>query len=116
MRQEQDLTVYLKHIQDAIEAIQSYLHYHTFNDFLESQWDQAAVIRHLEIIGEAANKLGKDFQIQHPQLPWKQIVGLRNVLIHGYMDIDLNVVWQIISKDLSSLAKQIQTILTSENK
>lgn len=92
MRENKDNLVYLHHINDSIEQIFQYLEKNSFDNFLKNEWDQAAVMRHLEVIGEASNNLDKDFQKKYPNIPWRVIIGLRNVLIHDYMDIDINVV------------------------
>jgi uncharacterized protein with HEPN domain len=111
MRNNRDNIAYLRHIQDAAEQIFEYLSHHTPEDFIRNEWDQAAVIRNLEIIGEAANKIDKSFQESYPQIAWRTIIGLRNVLIHDYMEVDTAVVWQIIDTDLKALYEQISKIL-----
>ena len=70
-----------------------------------------AVIRNFEIIGEASNKLPKEFREKHPDVPWKSIIGLRNILIHDYLGVDIVAVWGNIKQELSSLKEQIQSIL-----
>jgi uncharacterized protein with HEPN domain len=69
-----------------------------------------ALTRLVEIIGEAANRVSSDFQGQHPHIPWGQIIGLRNRLVHGYDSINLDVLWQIIAEDLPSLIEQLEAI------
>jgi uncharacterized protein with HEPN domain len=72
---------------------------------------QDAVIRRLELIGEAANRLTEEFRSHYPEIPWSAIVGLRNVLIHEYDTIDLDRVWETIAKNIPELERQIQKIL-----
>ena len=74
-----------------------------------------ALLRLLEIIGEASRKISVQFQQDHPVIPWHEIAGTRNRLIHGYFDIDLDVVWTIISEDLPMLVSQLETLLQNEN-
>ncbi|MFQ5561679.1 MAG: DUF86 domain-containing protein [Nitrospinota bacterium] len=75
-----------------------------------------AVIRCIEIIGEAASKISKEFKEQHPHLPWKNIVGMRNWLIHAYFDIYYNHIWNTVHKDLPELVPLLQKILSNEPK
>jgi uncharacterized protein with HEPN domain len=69
------------------------------------------VIHHLQIIGEAANGLPERFRVSHPEVPWDQIIGTRHVLVHGYFEIDLDIVWAVIEKDLPPLKRAIEAIL-----
>ena len=66
---------------------------------------------HLQIIGEAASKLSADLRIAHPEVPWPRIVGMRNVLIHDYLGIDIDIVWAAVERDLPPLRVQIQAVL-----
>jgi len=70
-----------------------------------------ALTRLLEIIGEAANRAPDEVQTQYPQLPWLQMVGVRNRLIHGYDNVDFDILWVIIQKDLPELIAQLEEIL-----
>ena len=70
-----------------------------------------SIVRLLEILGEAANNVSDEWQQQYPEIPWRQIGGTRNRLIHGYFDVDLDVVWKIVSKDLPTLVAQLDSIL-----
>jgi uncharacterized protein with HEPN domain len=67
-----------------------------------------ALVRLLEIIGEAANRVPVEAQLQYPQIPWLQIVGLRNRLIHGYDEVDFDILWEIITHDLPALINTLQ--------
>jgi len=70
-----------------------------------------AVIRLLKILGEAANSVSDECQEQHPEIPWHEVAATRNRLIHGYFDVDLNIIWQIVSTDLPKLIEQLRQIL-----
>ena len=72
---------------------------------------QDAIVRKLEIIGEAANNISDKFKARFPDVPWRDIIDMRNRLIHGYFGVDLNIVWQVITKDIPPLHKQIKDIL-----
>ncbi len=69
------------------------------------------MIRQLEIIGEATKRLSADLRSQYPEIPWRRIAGLRDVLIHDYMGVDIAAVWQITQKDLPPFKEQVQMIL-----
>jgi len=103
---------YILHIRDAIVAVQSYGETHTYEHFLQSPWDQAALTRHLEIIGEAASQLSDRYKQAHPEIPWRRIGDFRNVLIHEYFAVDPQLVWEIIEKDIPTLKQQIETLIT----
>lgn len=105
-----DDRVYLRHILDAIEKIESYVSVGHEEFMTASHW-QDAVIRQLEIIGEAAKKLSPTFRSQYPEVPWRRISGLRDVLIHDYMGVDLAAVWQITKTDIPTLKEHIQAVL-----
>lgn len=102
---------YIAHIRDAIINIESYASTHTYDSYLKNSWDQAALARNLEIIGEAATQLTSAYKQAHPEVPWRKISDFRNVLTHEYFAIDLNLVWEIIQKDLPDLKKQIEHLL-----
>lgn len=109
MRQDRDNSIYLKHILEAITKISTYTASHTFSHFQENQWDQDALARNLEIIGEAANNLDALFRASMPDVPWRQIVDFRNVIVHDYADLDLQIIWEIATVDLKELQKQLQS-------
>ncbi len=72
---------------------------------------QDAVIRNLEVIGEATKKVSLEYRNRNPNIPWRQMAGLRDVLIHDYMGVDINIVWNVVEKDLPELEKQITKLL-----
>lgn len=73
-----------------------------------------AVIRGLEVIGEAASKVTSDLQTAYPQVPWKQMIGMRNYLIHAYMNVDLDIVWDSATQSIAELIPQLETILQNK--
>lgn len=103
--------VYLHHIQDAIDRIDGYVGDIDRTAFDEELMVQDAVIRQLEIIGEASRQLSDDFQEQYDRIPWHAIIGMRNRIAHDYLSIDLDVVWEVIQHDLPELEDDIQAIL-----
>ncbi len=104
--------VFLQHIAEAIMIIEEYMRGVDLDAFLDSIQIQDAVIRRLEIIGEAVKNLPAGVKNMYPEVPWRTLAGFRDVLIHGYFGIDNDVVWQTFTEDLPVLKKQIQKILT----
>lgn len=72
---------------------------------------QAAAQRWIEIIGEAASRLSPSLREAHPQIPWNEIIGMRHILAHGYFDIDVDVVWNVIARDAADLEVRLQSVL-----
>lgn len=104
-------SLYLHHILDAINKVEEYVSVGHDTFMSTSHW-QDAVIRQLEIIGEATKNLSDNLRINYPQVPWKRIAGLRDILIHNYMGVDLSAVWEVTQKNLPELKIQIQKILS----
>ena len=90
---KKDPKAYLLHMRDAANAVISYSSQHTFDDFASDDWDQAAAIRNLEIIGEAAKRVSSSMRNKYPDIPWKDIAGMRDKLIHDYFGVDIEAVW-----------------------
>jgi uncharacterized protein with HEPN domain len=102
--------LYLRHILEAILKIEDYISV-GHDVFLSTSYWQDAVIRQLEIIGEATKRLSQDVRSRHHAVPWRRIAGLRDVLIHDYMGVDLVAVWEITQRDLPVLKKHVRMIL-----
>ena len=104
---------------DILEASQralSYTNNKEYSDFLQDTQLQDAVIRNIEIIGEAAKKVSDDYQATYPEIPWKSISAMRNRLIHNYFGVNLDIVWEVVQSDLRPLMERVQIILkNSEN-
>ena len=108
---KKDSTVFLKHILESINLIQKYTKGFTKKKFKKSRKIQDAVIRNLEIIGEATKNLPKEFTAKYPEISWRKIAGLRDVLIHMYFGVDLDMTWDVIKTHLPDLKKKIKAIL-----
>lgn len=100
--------VYLQDISKAVFKIEKYTKDVNFEIFLKDEMRQDAVIRQFEIIGEAANKISKDFIESHPDFPLKEAIRMRNFLIHGYDEVDIKVVWKTIQIDIPLLKKSLE--------
>lgn len=96
-------------ILEAIEKIEQQVAA-DIETFAGDELQQVWAIHHLQIIGEAANALSPQFRSTHPEIPWKKIIGMRHVLVHGYFQIDLDAVWVAIEKDLPPLKRDIEAI------
>ncbi len=102
--------VYLLHIQECIERIEIYTK-GGHSAFIASSLIQDGVVRNLEVIGEATKQLSTDLRLLYPEIPWKQIAGLRDVLIHDYMGINLTEVWNVVEHEIPVLKQNIGFIL-----
>jgi uncharacterized protein with HEPN domain len=94
----------IKHILDCVKRIQEW----TVNGreaFLEDEMMQSAVVHELEVIGEATKALTRDYRDAHPQIPWKGMAGLRDILIHEYDIIDVDEVWHVVERDVLTLKR-----------
>ena len=108
-------TIYLMHILDAVGKVNQYASV-GYEEFMSHSHWQDAVIRQLEIIGEATKRLSEEIRDQHPDVSWRRIAGMRDVLIHDYMGVDLEAVWQVTQQNIPKLEAQIQDILKEEEK
>lgn len=104
---------YLNHILEAIEKIESYIHGSDFDAFRKNSMMIDAVVRELEIIGEATGHLSDSFRTQHPNMPWPKIKAMRNYLIHEYFGVSVKIVWETCHSNLPRLKQFILTKLSS---
>lgn len=103
-------------IQEAVEMSASYTKGLTYRKFLDDRKTQDAVVRNLEVIGEASKNISPSFKAKYPEVPWKSLAGLRDKLIHFYFGIDYKIVWRVVKKELPTLHKQIKHISKLEAK
>ncbi len=108
-----DDSVYLHHILDAINQIEEYAAGLDHEAFMSSRLVQDGVIRQIEIIGEATKNLTETVKDRHPEIPWKDIAGMRDKLIHQYFGVDLEAVWETVVHDLPAFKDVISSILAT---
>ncbi len=108
---KKDDTVYLRHILDAIEMIEGYTRGLSENEFYAHAMAKDAVVREIEIIGEAANNISDEFRHQHPEIPWAKMIGIRNKIVHEYFNVNFPIVWDTTQGDLPLLKQALKKLL-----
>lgn len=103
--------VYLRHILEAIESIEEYLKDFNYEVFIKDKKTIDATVRELEIIGEASNSLSHDFKEKHPEIPFREMSDMRNVLIHEYFGVNKKIVWDTCQIDLPKLKETIKALI-----
>lgn len=106
----------LLHILESIEEIEQYTSKANFSSFLENSMMWFACVKQMEIIGEAANNISEETKNKFSKIQWRQIIGLRHILVHEYFGIDTNLIWQIIANDIPQLKESIQKVLEQLDK
>ncbi len=104
---EKTVQVYLDDIAEALDRIERYVSDLTFDQFVKDDMTQDAVLRNLEVIGEAANRLPTSFTERYPEFPVADAVAMRNFLIHDYSSVDLSIVWKTIEQDLPEIKQHL---------
>ena len=108
---KRDYRLFLQDILESIGRIEEYTEGYDFETFTKDRKTVDAVLRNLEIIGEAAKHIPESIRMQHPEIPWKRVIGLRNVVIHHYFGVDLSIIWVIVKKQLPELKNAVISLL-----
>ena len=103
----------LHHILEAIDEIQTYTASTDFNAFIANSMMRFACIKQIEIIGEAANSITQETRSTFNDLEWKQIIGIRHILVHEYFGVDFDLLWQVIINDLPQLKERVKNIISA---
>lgn len=107
---KRELRLFIEDISESVRLIEKYIGGLSKGDLDNNQELKDSIVRRLEIIGEAVKNIPDDFKEKYPEVPWKKIAGLRDIIIHAYFSIDLDIMWDIIKKDLPYLKEKIQKI------
>jgi uncharacterized protein with HEPN domain len=102
---------YLWDMWDAAQAIQEFVSGRTFHSYQDDRMLRGAVERHLEIIGEAANRVSLDFQASHPEIPWRRIIAQRHVIAHEYGEIKHELIWKVATEHVTELITQLEPLI-----
>ena len=102
--------LYVTHIRDELLFLMRMRDSLSYESLLEDDVKQRAIIRSIEVIGEVANNVSKEFADLHPEIPWRKLVDTRNRLIHGYFTVSLSIVWQILVSEVEPLLVQVQSL------
>lgn len=103
--------LFIEDILEAMNKIEEYIKGLSYEDFTEKEMVEDAVIRKMEIIGEAAKNVPENIKAQYKNIPWKKMVGLRNLTIHEYFGVDLSIIWEIVTKNIPAAKPDIQKVL-----
>jgi len=105
-----DVEVYIEDIQESISKIEEYTKAVSRDDFFSNTQVQDAVLRRLEIMGEAVKNIPDEFKNRYPEIPWKKVAGLRDVLTHAYFGVNLERIWKIIEEDIPHLKSEMAKV------
>lgn len=108
---KKDPKIFLEHILESIEEIEKYSRKLTKEEFKKTTIVQDAIIRRIEMIGEAVKNLPPELTKKYHKIPWREVAGMRDILIHEYFGVNTNIVWNTVKKDLPKLKEQVEKIV-----
>ena len=108
---KRDYKLFIKDILDAIDKIEEFVGKMDYGEFMKDDKTSTAVVKKIEIIGEAIKNIPRDVHAQYKHIPWKDIVGMRNKITHNYFKIDYEIVWNVVKEKLPALKNQIERVL-----
>jgi uncharacterized protein with HEPN domain len=111
-----DYRDYLQDILNAVDDIKNFVDNMTYEQFIKDRKTLNAVVRSIEIIGEASKSIPESMKAKYKELPWKQMAGMRDKLIHAYFGLDVETLWKAVTENIPPLKKSIQKILKDQEK
>ena len=100
---KRDTRLFLTDMEDAVAKIEGWVREVSYENFAANQMLQDAVVRNLEILGEAAKNIPEEMRCRYPDIPWKRVAGFRDIAIHDYFGVDLEIVWKIITEGIATI-------------
>jgi len=107
---EKNRTIFIRHILENIKKIEDFSKRISKEELKNDELRKYAIVRAIEVIGEAVKNLSNEFKEKHKDIPWKEIIGTRDIMIHKYFGVDLEIVWDIIENNLPDLKKKLKSI------
>ena len=114
-KKRKDWRLYLLDMLECIKRIENYVEGLSYEQFLMDDKTKDAVVRNIEIIGEAARNIPKEIQTRYSHIPWAEIISTRHVIAHDYFDLDYEIIWSIIVQDIPLLKRELELILKEIN-
>jgi len=111
---KKDNLAFVKHIRDSIDKISLYTQNISQDTFINNTMIQDAVLRQIEVIGEASRNISEDFMEKYQDVPWKRMIGMRNKVIHDYFGVNLSIVWSAVKNEIPPLKSFIDKIIVDE--